>query len=57
MKIELCCKNQDVKIVCDSIKVENGLFVISKPVLEDGLTTLKMWIPVGNVNFVNIIEK
>jgi len=50
-------KGGDVKITCESIKFENGFFVISKPVLEDGTTTVEMWMAVGNINFVNIIEK
>ena len=57
MKIELIGKNQDIKLVCESIKVENGLFIISKPVLEDGSTTLEMWMPIGNITLVNVIEK
>jgi len=57
MRIIMSGKGGDVKITCESIKFENGFFVISKPVLEDGTTTVEMWMAVGNINFVNIIEK
>jgi hypothetical protein len=59
MKVEICGKVQDVVITCDSIKVENGLFIITNPIFDNESSSgvVETWMPVGSVKLINIIEK
>jgi hypothetical protein len=58
MKILISTKASDFDVVCDNMIIENGFIVLENPVFKFGNMNnmKKTYIPVGNINFLTILE-
>ena len=57
MKIKIINKEGDLKVTCDSANIKDGMLILVNPILESGVKSVEVWIPVSTLSLIEIIEK
>lgn len=57
MKINIVSRQSDITLTCNNAFIKDGMLVLEKPVLESGVSSDEVWMPVSNIIIISFLDK